>query len=74
MASDSELVHLISKAEDRWGRPFVTAKEIANVIGMSRQGAHRRLDQLHSDGKVKKYKPGRGAIWWVDDDVRRGSD
>lgn len=74
MASDAELVSLISNAEDRWGRPFVTAKEIANVVGMTRQGAHRRLDQLHEDGKVKKYKPGRGAIWWVDEDMRRDRD
>lgn len=67
MVSDSELVTIIDSADERWGRPFVTAQEIADTINMSRQGAHRRLDQLHEAGKVKKYKPGRGAIWWIED-------
>jgi predicted ArsR family transcriptional regulator len=64
MVSDSKLLEVIEGSQDRWDRPFVTAKQVSEVIGMTRQGTHRRLEQLHEKGEIRKYKPGRSAIWW----------
>jgi len=64
--SDAKLTEIIENASQRWGRPFVTATEVAEEIGMSRQGVHRRLERLYQEGEIRKYKPGRGAIWWTD--------
>jgi len=64
MVSDSELKQIIDTAGERWGRPFVTASDVAEEVGMTRQGVHRRLENLHEAGELRKYKPGRGVIWW----------
>jgi len=66
MIDDNDLIELVSECEQRWNRPFVTSTDLADHVGMSRQAIHRRLDNLHEEGRIKKYKPGRGAIWWVE--------
>jgi DNA-binding Lrp family transcriptional regulator len=71
MVSDTEIVQLVDNAEQHWGRPFTTATDVAEHVDMSRQAIHRRLDNLHDDGQIRKYKPGRGVIWWTDDDRQR---
>lgn len=66
MINDQELKELVDESKDHWDRPFVTATEVAEHVGVSRQTIHRRLDRLHKEGEIRKYKPGRGAIWWVE--------
>ena len=68
MISDERLFEIIASAEKRFGKPFTTAKEVANEVGMERQSVHRRLQRLKEENKeVQKYKPGRAAVWWVED-------
>lgn len=62
--SDEELLHLVDTAEDWAGRPFTTAPELAEKIGISRQAVHERLQTLVDEGKIQKYKPGQSAIYW----------
>jgi len=66
MISDTELIEVIDNSESQWGRPFVTATQVAEWADMSRQGIHRRLEKLHQSGEIRKYKPGRDAIWWTE--------
>jgi DNA-binding Lrp family transcriptional regulator len=67
MVSDATLHKLIANSEDRWGRPFTTAADIADVVDMSRHGVYKRLEQLARRGEIKKYQPGQSTIWFVDD-------
>jgi len=64
--SDSEILELIQTSQEWLGRPFVTASELADRLDMSRQGVHRRLQNLADNGDIRKYKPGRAAIWWTE--------
>lgn len=47
-------------------RPFQTAKDVAKEFDMERQSAHRRLQALHEEGRMKKEKVGAHAVvWWL---------
>lgn len=65
--SDEKLLQLVETSDEWLDRPFVTAKELAERVGMTRQAIHKRLQQFVDDGKIRKYKPGKSAIWWVED-------
>jgi DNA-binding Lrp family transcriptional regulator len=67
MVSDTTLRELVQNSEEKWGRPFTTATDIASVVDMSRQGVYRRLEQLANQGEISKYQPGRSTIWFDDD-------
>lgn len=69
--SDDELIDIVERSDHYWGRPFVTANEIAEQVNMSRQGVHRRLEKLHEKGDIRKYKAGRGVIWWIETGSKR---
>jgi len=45
--------------------PAVGTKDIADAVGVSRQGADSRLRALESDGLVDRYKAGRSVVWWL---------
>ncbi len=63
--SDSEIIAVISDQDD----PFVTAAEVAELFGMTRQWAHNRLQDLHDTGRINRKKSGpRNVIWWVPED------
>jgi DNA-binding IclR family transcriptional regulator len=62
--SDDELVELVRTSDDWAGRPFTTAPELADRVGMSRQGVHRRLQTLVKEGRIEKYKSGQSAVYW----------
>jgi DNA-binding Lrp family transcriptional regulator len=66
--SDEELLQAVASCDEWADRPVTTASEIAERMDMSRQGVHRRLQSLHEDGEIRKYKPGRSAIWWIEEE------
>jgi len=48
-------------------RPFVTANDMAECLGVARQTAHKHLQRLHEEGNLNKRKVGGSAvIWWFD--------
>ena len=66
MVSDETLHSLVENSDDRWGRPFTTANDVAEVVEMSHQGVYRRLEQLANQGEIEKYQPGQSTIWFTD--------
>jgi len=54
---DSDFVNAVRKHE-----PATTA-EVAEEVGISRQGADYRLRQLEDRGCVESKKPGHDLIW-----------
>lgn len=47
--------------------PASTA-EIAEEVGVTRQGADYRLRQLEDDGKVQSTMKGNSLLWMIDDE------
>ena len=44
-----------------------STKEIADAVGVTRQGADYRLRELESDGKVSKKMVGNSLVWMVNE-------
>jgi response regulator of citrate/malate metabolism len=65
--SDSELVELVDTCEAWGNKPFTTAPELSEKVGMSRWGVQKRLEALVENGEIRKYKPGQAAIYWTED-------
>ncbi|GAA0307013.1 winged helix-turn-helix transcriptional regulator [Halarchaeum salinum] len=40
--------------------------EIADEVGMTRQGTQKRLDELHEQGKVNRKDIGTVVVWYID--------
>jgi len=67
--SDEELLEILQSADEWAGRPFTSAPEIAERpdVQYTRQAVHERLQRLvDNEDCVRKYKPGRSAIYWVE--------
>ena len=48
--------------------PILTAVEIADSIGMTRQGVNQQLKKLEERGVVQRKKVGgRAVAWWLSD-------
>jgi len=46
--------------------PAFTVAEIAEELGMTRQGVNYRLNQLHEDDSVARKRIGSRAVaWWL---------
>ncbi|QLH76930.1 HTH domain-containing protein [Halosimplex rubrum] len=61
--SDEEILRAIRSQED----PFVTAGEVAELFGMTRQWAHNRLQDLNDGDRIHRKKSGpRNVIWWIE--------
>jgi len=68
--SDDEFLELLQSTDEWAGRPFTSAPEIAERpdVQYTRQAVHERLQTLvQQEDSVRKYKPGRSAIYWVDE-------
>jgi len=62
--SDDDILNQFHDSAD----PVLTAAEIADNVGMSRQAIQRRLKQLRDDGRLNKKKVGgRAIVWWLPD-------
>jgi DNA-binding Lrp family transcriptional regulator len=67
-ASEQEVITAIEKHS-----PAATS-EIAEEIGMTRQGADARLRRLHEAGVVDKKKIGASLVWFIDTDTNTRDD
>lgn len=56
----------ILKAFDRADAPFLTAAELGEQVGVSRQAANHRLKGMHEEGRVERKRAGARAVaWWA---------
>lgn len=63
--SDNEIVAAMREADD----PAFTTSEVAEMVGLSTEGARGRLDELEQKNGVYRKKPSsRTVIWWVEAD------
>jgi CTP-dependent riboflavin kinase len=46
----------------------VTARWVADTVGIERPTAHRRLKELHEDREVERELSPRAVIWWISED------
>lgn len=48
--------------------PVLTATEVAERIGVSRQAAHGYLQTLADEGEINRKKAGaKAVVWWLPD-------
>jgi DNA-binding Lrp family transcriptional regulator len=40
--------------------------EVGDTVGMTRPGAHKRLNKLHDSGKVNKKQVAASVVWFLD--------
>jgi predicted ArsR family transcriptional regulator len=65
--SDEEIIEILETANSWAGRPFTSAHEIADRTDMTRQAVRERLEDLVTEKEdVKRYKPSRDVIYWMD--------
>jgi len=63
--SDEEILRSIKLHPD----PIVTAKEVAESIEMTRQGAHNRLEEMVGEAYLKRKEVGsRAVVYWLTED------
>lgn len=63
--SDVKYLRAIARSAD----PVVTAPELAEMVGVTQQAAHSRLQQMEERGLVKRKKVGsRSVVWWLTTD------
>lgn len=59
--TDDEIINTMLESSD----PFHTAPELADMLGVTRQCIHNRLQALNKKGRVDRKKSGpRTVIWW----------
>lgn len=57
----------ILKLFDRADAPFLTAREIADELPISREAVHYRLTKMRENGTVGKKKTGARSVgWWAE--------
>lgn len=57
--------------------PFVTAGDVANLLGCSSETARRKLTTLFEDGEIDRREVGANAVvWWIPqlDELDRRAD
>jgi predicted transcriptional regulator len=59
--SDKQIIEAIKSVD----APFASTVDVANRVGLGRQGALDRLHPLRSQGVIKGKKAGNGWGWWV---------
>lgn len=63
--SDEEIMEVFYRSNDA----FLTAAEIAERLGFSRQAANHRLKQLEDEGLLRRKSAGSRAVgWWKTED------
>jgi hypothetical protein len=45
--------------------PVLTASEMGDAVGMTRQGAYVRLEELQERGFVESAKKSGRRVWWL---------
>ncbi|WP_367398194.1 winged helix-turn-helix transcriptional regulator [Haloarcula limicola] len=64
--SDVEILKEFALCSD----PFMHATELAESLDMSRQGVHKRLEQLEENSYLASKITGGTRNWWLTDDGR----
>lgn len=63
-STEEEIMRQLKQSPD----PFMTAPEIAERIGMTRQSVSYNLRNLKERGRVDRKKAGSNAVgWWATD-------
>ncbi|WP_436934980.1 winged helix-turn-helix transcriptional regulator [Halovenus marina] len=62
--SDSEIISAIESTDC----PFATAKDVAEIVGLSRERARQRLNRLSEQGAIEREKTSGVVIYWLSDD------
>lgn len=61
--SDSELIEAIKRTE----RPFATAKQVSDTVGLSDWRVRQRLERLDENNEIKRDRIGGGPfIYWLE--------
>ena len=47
------------------GNPYITAQEMANIIGLSPDGVRWNMNKLKKQGKIEHKGPTKGGYWKV---------
>lgn len=64
MVTDDELLNVFRRSED----PALFTEEVAEQVGMSRQGVGRRLRDLVRTGTLQRKQGGhRSVVYWLPD-------
>jgi Fic family protein len=62
---EEDIIRAFKESED----PVLGAEEVGDIVGITRQGAGRRLRELVKEGKLMRKKPGaRTAVYWLPSD------
>jgi len=64
---DEEILNVLRKSD----RIAMGTQDIADAVGMSRQGVENRLDELEQNDRVRSEKIGRVLVWDLHPDERR---
>lgn len=65
--TDREIIEIMRESSE----PAFITSEVADMVGMTTEGARGRLEQLREEGLVYKKKPSsRTVLWWVYSDER----
>lgn len=51
--------------------PVVVTSELTDELEMTRQGIHRRLEDLEGKGYVESAMKAASRVWWLTDDGRK---
>lgn len=54
--------------------PAVGTSDVAERVGISRQGADYRLRRLAEQGDVEKHEVGQSVVWWLTTQGRKRID
>ena len=69
--SDDEIISLFREAED----PILTAGDVSEAVGVTRQAINSRLHRLNSEGRLEAREVGaRARIWWLSDSERESEE
>jgi GTP-sensing pleiotropic transcriptional regulator CodY len=60
--TDDEIISVFHGAED----PILTAGDVAEAVGVTRQSINSRLHRLNSEGRLETREVGsRARVWWL---------
>ena len=59
--SDDDILQAI---DDHWA-PAVGVTDLTDELPVTRQAVYERLQSLHEDGLVEKYKVSRDTVWYL---------
>ena len=61
---DEQVIKAIRESDE----PFMTAKEIGDELGVTRQALYGRLHRINTkDPNLQCKKAGRNRVWWYDE-------